>query len=359
MSESASTGGSSSGGTQTQATTQTAAATSSNQSSDASKTQTSQNSKSSQGQQQQGYNVQTGQSGQQSAKAESKSQSASENSKESEESFEEVTIGNVKAKVPKDLAKTIKDLDKGFRSKAEEAAQYRKLISAAKANPREFFKQTGLDPYAFAEEALAEKYEEMTMPAEQKRLRDLEKELNQYKSTEKQTKEQLVDQLKQYGVTPPENIYDYSKEEIDGYVRHQAQQYNQEFKNLDHEMGQAFSESGIPADKYLVAKVAFEIASAAKQNKKLSAKEALAKVTTGYYDGTREHLAKMDGKRIHEVLGDNVIDKIRKHDLETVNQKAQFGIGQQNGQGSNSSSQANAPKKTLNELEWRKYVSGE
>lgn len=315
---------------------------------DASKTQGSQNKS-------QGYNNQTGESG--ATQAESANAKTSENTKESAESeFEEVKLGSIQGKVPKAIAQAIKNLERGFQTKAQEAANQKKLIALAKQNPKEFLKQTGMDPYDFAESTLAEKYEEMSLTPEQKAAKERDAKLNKYEQADKQSKQKLISQLKQFGDVIPENIETYSKEEIAEYVQHRSEQYKKETENLDHEIGQAFSESGLPADKYTLAKVAFEIASAARQNKNLSAKEALAKVTKGYYDGTREHFSKMDGKRIHEMLGEDVIEKIRKHDLERVNENAAFKIGQQNGQGSNSSSQDNKSKQVLNEVEWRKAM---
>ncbi|MBA3756054.1 MAG: hypothetical protein H0X02_07465 [Nitrosomonas sp.] len=301
----------------------------------------------------QGYNNQTGQSHE---SAKSQSTETAQASKESEQDFEEITVGQTKAKVTKEIAALVKNLEKGFQSKAQEAAQFRKMVEGAKQNPREFFKATGMDPAAFAEEVLAEKYEYMNLSDEQKQLKSAQEELNKYKSVESQSKKQLVDQLKSLGDQIPDNIEDYSKEEIAEYVQHRTQAFHQESQNLDHEIGQAFTDSGLPADKYTIAKVAFEMSSAARQNKNLSAKDALAKVTKGYYDGTREHFSKMDGKRIHELLGEDVLGKIRKYDLERVNENAAFKIGPQNGQGSNSSSQDQSQKKALNQIEWRKAM---
>jgi hypothetical protein len=294
------------------------------------------------------------------ASAREKSTASVEKTQNSEAStaddFEELKIGQIKAKVPKAVAEAVKNLERGFQTKAQKAAQAEKLLQLAQENPKEFYKRTGKDPYAFAEQWLAEKYEEMSMPQEVKDLRDTKAELEKYKSAESQSKKQLVDQLKQLGDHIPENIEQYSKEEIAEYVQHRKQEYQREADSLDHEIGKAFQESGLPPDKYTLAKVAFELATAARQKKQLSAKDALAKVVAGYDEGTRERFGKMDGKRIHELLGEDVLEKIRKYDLEKLTQRDASKIGQQhNGSGSTTASQG-TPKKYLNELEWRKAI---
>jgi hypothetical protein len=277
---------------------------------------------------------------------------------QSSEEFEEIALGSVKGKVPKQIADAIKNFERGFQSKAQKAAQMEKLVTLGKENPKEFLKQTGINIHEFAETILAERFEEMQMTPEQKQQREEKAELERLRSIDRASKQELIEQLKQLGDQIPQDIEKYPKEEIQRYVQHRQAQYRQEAEGLDQEIGQAFSESGLPADKYTLAKVAFEISSAAKQGKNLSAKEALARVSQGYYEGTREHFSKMDGKRIHELLGDAVLDKIRKYDLERVTTQAasQFGQNQTQGQGQNPSSQNGQPKKQLNQAEWRKAM---
>jgi len=348
MSETVSAG-SASTSSATAATTSQASGTPGSGGSDASKTQSAQGTKT------QGYNNQTGESAKTSAESQN-SASATDAKNQADDGYEEVKLGSTSGRVPKEIAKAIKDLERGFQTKAQEVASAKKLIALGKQNPKEFLRQTGMDPYDFAESTLAEKYEEMTLTKEQKEARDKDLRLQKYESAEKQSKQELISKLKDFGDKIPENIEQYSKEEIAEYVQHRSEQYRREEQNLDHEIGKAFTESGLQPDKHTLAKVAFEIATAARQNKNLSAPEALAKVIKGLTDGNRERYSKLDGKRIHEELGEEVIAKIRKYDLERVNENAAFKIGQQNGHGSNPSSQGNQQKKTLNEVEWRKAM---
>lgn len=273
-----------------------------------------------------------------------------------QDEFEEIALGSVKGKVPKAIAQAIKNFERGFQSKAQKAAEMEKMVSLAKENPREFFKQTGKNIHEFAEQVLADRFEELTMSPEQKQAREEKAELERLRAVDKASKQDLIKQLEMLGDQIPKDIEKYPKEEIQRYVEHRRQQYQQSTSELDNEIGQAFTESGHTPDKYTVAKVAFELSSAFKQGKNLSAKEALARVTKGADDGLRERLSKMDGKRIHELLGDNIIDLIRKHDLERVTEQSASQFGQPNqGQGSTPSSQG-TKKEYLNQAEWRKRM---
>jgi hypothetical protein len=313
---------------------------------------------SSQAQAGKGYNVLTGESSTSQAGAQNATPAKNTN-EPAESEFEEVKLGSAKGKVSRELAKTIKDLEKGFQTKAQEAASLKKLFDTASQNPREFFKQTGKDAAAFAEEILAEKYEQMNMSPEQKELMQTKEELNKYKSVETQVRDQAKETLKSLGDDIPKELDTASIEDVKRYIEHRKEVYQRSEHSLANEIGQAFTEMGSPADKHTFAKVAFEISSAAKQGNNLSAKDALAKVMQGYVEGNRERYSKMDGKRIHEELGDQVLDIIRKYDLEKINSRASSQFGQNQGQGASTSSQGNKPKKVLNELEWRKFVSGE
>lgn len=268
--------------------------------------------------------------------------------------FEEIKVGSVSGKVPKQIAAVIKNLERGFQSKAQEAAAKEKLLGLARENPREFYKQTGKDVYEFAEEVLAEKYELMSMTEEQRKLRSYEEKEKEREKAETASKQEVLDALKEFGPLP-KGAENASREELIKYYHHQKQVYTNTQSSLDTELGNAFKESGLSADKHLVAKVAFEMSSAIKRGKSLSAKEAIAKVSNEYYSGMKQTLGTMDVKRIHEILGDEFLEKVRKYDLEQVTAKAASQFGRStNSPGIRPASEA--PKKFLNQTEWRKAM---
>lgn len=268
--------------------------------------------------------------------------------------FEEIKIGSVSGRVTKEIAQALKNLERGFNSKAQEAANTKKLLSLAQENPKEFFKQTGKDAYDFAEELLAEKYEMMNMSPEARELKELKAREAERAKAESASKQEVIDALKQFGPVP-EGAESATREQLIKYYHQQKQAYERTQTSLDTELGEAFKESGLPTDRQLAAKVAFEMMSALKRGKSLSAKEAVAKVSSEYFSGMKGLLGTMDVKRIHEVLGDEFLDKVRKYDLEQVTAQTASRFGQPSQSPGQRPASEEPKKKYMNEIEWRKH----
>ena len=274
------------------------------------------------------------------------------------EALEEIKIGSVSARVSKEIAQAVKNLERGFQTKAQEAANTKKLLSLAENNPKEFYKQTGKDPYEYAESLLAEKYAEMQMTPEQRRLKELEQWKSEKEQSENSSKKEVIEALKEFGPLP-EGAENATREQLIRYYQQQKQVYYREAQTLDQDIGNAFKESGLAPDKHLLAKVAFEMSSALKRGKSLQAKDAIAKVKAEYYSGAKQTFGKMDAKSIHEALGDEFLDKIRKYDLEQVTAQAASRLGQnQYGQGNQKPSSQEPQKKFLTETEWAQKYRG-
>lgn len=273
------------------------------------------------------------------------------------EEFAEIKLGSVQGKVPKQIAEAIKNYEKGFHTKAQQAAQLEKLVELGKKDPKNFFKQTGLDIYEFAESVLAEKFEEMQMTPEQKKLRELEQWKQEKENSEMSSKREVLEALKEFGPLP-EGAEKASKDQLEAYLQRQKETYQKEWSTLDQQIGEAFKSSGIPADKYVIAKVAFEMSSALKRGKNLTAQEAVEKVKGEFFGGVKNLFGQMEVKNIHDLLGGEFLDKLRKYDLDSVTAQAAQKIGQQSfGQVNKTSSQDNS-KKYLTESEWRKKYRG-
>lgn len=274
---------------------------------------------------------------------------------QSDNDFEEIKVGSVTGKVPKQIAAVIKNLERGFNSKAQEAASKEKLLSLARENPKEFYKQTGKDVYEFAEEVLAEKYELMNMDPRDRELRDLKAKEAERVKQETASKQEVLSALKEFGPLP-EGAENATREQLVKYYQQQKQVHTQTQTSLDSELGNAFKESGLAPDRHLLAKVAFEMRSAFAKNKSLSAKDAVAKVTNEYYSGAKQTFGKMSPKQIHEIFGDEFLEGIRKYDLEQVNAQASSRFGQQNRSPGTQPASDSQPKKYLNQAEWRKAM---
>lgn len=273
-----------------------------------------------------------------------------------DDGFEEVTLGSVKGKVPKEIAAALKNLERGFHSKAKEAANAGKLAQLAKENPEAFFQQTGKDPYEFAEALLAKKYELMQKTPEQRRLHELEQQEEQRKNQETASRNEIIDAIRaDFGFVPP-GAENATKDQLINYYRRMEHSTNQTKVALDTEIGEAFKSSGLPKSKQLLAKVAFEMSSALKRKSSLTAADAVAKVSKEYFEGAKETFGTMDVQRIREIFGDEFLDKIRKYDLDQVTGNAALRLGQNNQGHVNTSSQTEKPKVQMNELQWRKHM---
>jgi hypothetical protein len=272
---------------------------------------------------------------------------------------DDIKIVSVSGKVPQQIAEAIKNLERGFQTKAQEAANNKKLLALANSNPEEFYRQTGKDPYSLAEELMLKKFEMDSLTPEQKRIRDLEAKNSEYEGRESAVKQQILNEIKEI-TDIPEGFDKKSKEEMIEFLQVKKQQYHNMFTSLDQEIGQAFKDSGLPADRFLVSKLAFEMRSSEKRGKPLTAKQALDKVNQEYFGGLKNTLGSMDVKRIHEMLGNDFLEKLRKYDLDQLTGNAASKLGQnfQNLNQGQTRVSSQEPKKYLNEVEWRKKYAG-
>lgn len=276
----------------------------------------------------------------------------------SESEFEEVALGSTKGKASKEIAQTIKALEKGFQSKSQELAQKNKLMSLAKENPKEFFKQTGVDAYEFAEKLLAEKYEQMQMSPEQRELMELKAEKAQREQQEQASKQEILSEIKKF-VQLPEGAEKASKEELVQFLNHQKQTYQKVQNQIETEFVEALKAENLPAKeaRYLLAKASFEMSSALKQGKSLTPKQAIAKVKGEFIGSTRELFGAMSDEQLHQALEDGLFDRIQKFQLNRLTASAASKFGTQN-QGQAQASTPPVKQKPMNEIEWRRKYSG-
>jgi hypothetical protein len=273
-----------------------------------------------------------------------------------QEELEEIALGAIKGKVPKALAKAIKDFERGARTKLSEAAQERKLLQLAKTDPDKFFEVTGIDADTFAEQRLARKYELMQMSPEQKRAMELEQELEQYKQQELQSKSGVINDIKSLlGADAPENLEQYAKEDLQAYLQQQQEVVQREQSGLEKEVIEAWKESGLPKHRRFGAMMSYEMLSHQKRTgEPLQASEAAARVKSAWSNDAKEILAQMAPQAIHELLGKDTIQKLRDYDIERVTAKAAPQMNQNKRPGSNPASQES--RKPMNEYEWREHI---
>jgi hypothetical protein len=227
----------------------------------------------------------------------------------SDDEYEEIKIGSASGKVPKALAKTIKDLERGVKAKFQEASQVQKRMAqieeAIKSNPRAVLKHYGVDPEEFAEATLAEKIEMLTMSPEQKRLKELEEENKRYKEYEQKSKEQQEKEK-------------YAKEEAD----HR--------QSIDLEIADAWKDvkDELPADTYYVKQIAalMRDSTMMAMNKQierpLTAKQAAAIVKQRFENTIPSIITKLSPERMMKLIGEQNFSRMREWDLNRITDKA-------------------------------------
>lgn len=234
---------------------------------------------------------------------------------------------------------------KGHLTKAQKAAQaqldatIQELVNYAKTNPRDFLSRIGHDPVTFAESTLKEQVKMLEMTPEQKRIKELEAEREQW-------------------------LQDKQRKEEEAKTFEERQKQQKEIQAIDIEMSSAFKESGLPKKKFF-----FQWASALMhdslvraeheqfekgyiENQPLSAKDAVAIVKDKFPSLLKESLTHLEVKQLREWLGEEIIEKLRQDNIARVtNQSAEAKkpLG-------TPTKTAKEPKVFIKDEDWRAYV---
>jgi hypothetical protein len=223
-----------------------------------------------------------------------------------------------------------------------------------KSNPEKLAEYLGLDLDSFAEERLAKKYERMQMDPHQREALEYKEKLAQYEAKESSTKQELLKQIKDVIGNVPEGAELANKEQLQQYLAQQKHIYAQEQARIQTEVAQAWLETGLPKYSSVGRDIAFQMLKAQKNGASLQPKEAAGIVKGERLNDAREIMSQMDAKAIQDFLGDDIIQKLRSFDVERVTQNKGPQFNTQNGPGQQPASPA--PKKQLNQIEWRKAM---
>lgn len=268
------------------------------------------------------------------------------------EEFEEVKIGSASAKVPKEFAKTLKALEKGFHTKAQEAASYKQIMGnaspqqiaeIAKDNDKfaEFILKTrGIDVDQYSQARLARRLQQEMMSPEQREL----EELRQYKAEQAKTEETRKAQEKQ-----------------DADTRAEAT----ERTKLSQGLMSALQKSSLPAEgmtpaelSYAAAKVTAYMARSIEQGMGWTWEQCVAKVEQEQEHSTKHWVSKLDPETLEAKLGREALDKWREYDVKRVTgQKAPSASSRKSPADSAASSNTPSGKKMLSEAEYREWFA--
>lgn len=201
-----------------------------------------------------------------------------------------------------EVDEAVAEMKKGADAKYQEAAQLRKEAQAqldalkfAKENPREFFKITGVDAKAFAEQLLLEELEESLLSDEQK-------ELKRYRNAEKESAKQ--------------------REASESHAKAAAQEreYNEAAEQIENEILGVLKEQGIDSpNARQIARVAdIMIASLeAQDGKRMHAKDAFQRVQEYQRQDVLSFIAELSPEVIEAQYPD-VYKAILKHSAKKV-----------------------------------------
>lgn len=253
--------------------------------------------------------------------------------------LEEIKIGTAKGKVPKELAKAIKEIEKNFHSKAQESASIRKQVQefakAAKANPEVFFKEFGIDPDQFSQERLAKKLQLEMMDPNQRKAMELEEENKRYKEDAEKRQEEL-------------------KKNEDDKV------YKAESQKLRQEMFQSWEKSGLPPDPRVGQWMAAIRAQADSQGLNWTWDDCAAKLIEDLVGFNRHMVRNLSPQQFQEFMGDEPLKKWREFDVKRVTVPAASLSNGQNQRPGKMPAIGNNQKKpgklpALNESQWREW----
>lgn len=261
-------------------------------------------------------------------------------------------------------------LDKTANQRMQEAAQLRKqtaqLMELAKTDLRQFCEVTGQDfdqvlrqslaqRKEIAEEILAAEYERSQMSPEQLEALQYKEQLEQYKTREMAQKQPLIDEIKQ--LLPesliPKGLENATIEQLQQFAQVKRQEFQQGIDNLSNELLSAWEQSGLPRQKEFGQWMAQVMSDYQKRTgQSLQPADAAARVKARFLDSTRGLLSQMDAKAIQETLGEEIVEKLRKYDVERVSNSSP----QLNTNNDQAVPAVNEPKKTMNQFEFRKWA---
>lgn len=250
-----------------------------------------------------------------------------------EEDLEEIQLGSVKTKLGKEAAKAVKDLLKGFNTKSQENAAIRKALASAKADPDKFFEMSGLNPDEYTEARLAKKLQQLSMTPDQRKMQELE----QFKAQRDAEDQQRQERDKQEHMTRAEQAAD---------------------KGLRDNLLQAWKGSGLPADPRFGAWMASTMMAAQAQGLDWTWDQCASRVKEDFSTHTRETLTKLEINQLRELLGDDVLKKLREDDVRRVT--GSHSAPRQSSQTqrpdlTSASGQSSTGKRMLSEKEYRDF----
>lgn len=277
---------------------------------------------------------------------------------DADEALVKVKVDGVEQELTVRELKRLSSLERASQKRMQESAkvqkQFQNMIDSLKNDPAQVLKQIGKDPDMWAEELLARKYELMQMSPEQRENVELKARIDAQERADRESKRGVIDEIKKLSDRVPENIEKYSKEDLANYRDHLVSVNRQAQQSLEQEMISAWQESKLPKHKTFGNWMAMEMMAHEKRTgEPLQAKDAAVKVKADFLKFTRSILSGMDASAILESLGQELVQKVIDHKIQSVTEQAAQGFQ------SPAQPAVSEPKKPyMSEIEYRKWLKG-
>lgn len=220
----------------------------------------------------------------------------------------EVKVNGKVVKMTRDEVISHASMSHAAQSKFEEAAKTRKqvekIISTAKSNPI----QALMDPSlgltkdqirdAFEKWYTAEYIEPETLSPDQRKMKELEQKLRKYEQDEQ---EKLL----------------RSQQEQEEQLTNKQREY------LQNQIIEAMDKSGLPKTKFLAGRMAFYMRENLKNGWEAPIEMIVSQVKKERQAMMSDLVSHSEGESLIQMLGDEVVNKIRQHDLKQLRSKRQ------------------------------------
>lgn len=190
----------------------------------------------------------------------------------------------------RDRIKRQKELEKGSYERFQQAAQIRKqteaLIQAAKTNPAEFLRQTGVDPEEFAKSYVQDRIKYYEMSPAERQLMEANQKLQQYEEEKKLTSQQREQQVYQQKVE-------------------QFQEY------FDNQFSQAMTQVNLPKTPQAVKRMAEKLEVYLSNGVPVDIIDVAREIKQDYIDEYNSTLNEWDDESFDKALGEKARERVR------------------------------------------------
>jgi hypothetical protein len=187
--------------------------------------------------------------------------------------------------------------EKKFQEANMKNQQVKEFLNLLKTNPMKVLQDPnlGLDFRKLAQDYLYEEATNSLMSPEQRKAAQAQRELEQYKQREAE-----------------------ERNKIETAKRNELVQ--KEFTRIDTEVSESLSKLGLPKTKYNAQRTAYYMMHALQNGYEITAGEAAQQVYNDYIEDNRATFTATDPEMIIKLLGNEIVDKIRKADLSKIRQ---------------------------------------